>query len=522
MSCLTSLPRTTLVVMLAISLFVFTGCDPKSKPPAPAASTPEATSTSTKETPSAVEDSGAITGPLESVDWESLVGQKVAISGKLEVVDTYDLVRRGQIKVARQRIFIPTNSIDPNDKDPNATSFEGGSNVAQVVAAQKVNDQATLTLDDGSDEENIFPPQLFPKLGQDHPTVRIGSSLNGVTGTLMKQGGNFVLIPTEPLSWTPAERPQRPDVGPAKITVASFNVLNYFTTIDNGRNQARGADSAAELKRQEAKLVSAIIALEADVIGLMELENNLDAEQRLVAALNAAVGEQVYQGSGLPEGFRDSPGGDNAIRVGLIYRSDRVTPVGAVAMISDPAFENARAPIVQTFQADSISDPFTVIVNHLKSKGGSSNADPANKDKGDGQGAHNASRRGQALAICNYITGLGDQPRVLVIGDLNAYGQEDPIDALRAKGLVDLHQAESTSSDQQDYSFIYYGQGGSLDHALATPALAEDVTGVATWHINADEPRFLDYNQEYNPEPLFEVNPFRSSDHDPMLIGIGN
>ena len=182
----------------------------------------------------------------------------------------------------------------------------------------------------------------------------------------MKKGGNFVLVPTEPLSWTPAERPQRPDVGPAKIIVASFNVLNYFTTIDNGRNQARGADSAAELKRQQAKLVSAIIALEADVIGLMELENNLDAEQRLVAALNEAVGEQVYQGSGLPEGFRDSPGGDNAIRVGMIYRSDRVTPVGAVAMINDPAFENARAPIVQTFQADSISDPFKVIVNHFK------------------------------------------------------------------------------------------------------------------------------------------------------------
>ena len=286
MSCPTSLPRTTLVVMMTISMFVFTGCDPKPEPPAPAASTPEATSTTTKDTPPPVEDSGEITGPLESVDWDSLVGKEITVNGKLEVVDTYDLVRRGQIKVARQRIFIPTNSIDPNDKDPNATSFEGGSNVAQVVAAQKVNDRATLTLDDGSDEENIFPPQLFPKLGQAHPTVRIGSSLDGVTGTLMKKGGNFVLVPTEPLSWTPAERPQRPDVGPAKIIVASFNVLNYFTTIDNGRNQARGADSAAELKRQQAKLVSAIIALEADVIGLMELENNLDAEQRLIAALN--------------------------------------------------------------------------------------------------------------------------------------------------------------------------------------------------------------------------------------------
>jgi predicted extracellular nuclease len=108
---------------------------------------------------------------------------------------------------------------------------------------------------------------------------------------------------------------------------------------------------------------------------------------------------------------------------------------------------------------------------------------------------------------------------------LNAYEQEDPIDALRAKGLVDLHERfeEETSPRARaaSYSFVYRGQSGSLDHALATDELSKHITGVATWHINADEPRFLDYNQEYNPKTLYEVNPFRSSDHDPVLIGIG-
>ena len=47
------------------------------------------------------------------------------------------------------------------------------------------------------------------------------------------------------------------------------------------------------------------------------------------------------------------------------------------------------------------------------------------------------------------------------------------------------------------------------------------VTGVATWHINADEPRFVDYNQEHNPDSMYQADPFRSSDHDPILIGIG-
>ena len=118
----------------------------------------------------------------------------------------------------------------------------------------------------------------------------------------MKAGNVLLLVSQEPLQWTPAGRPKRPDVGEADVTVASLNVLNYFTTLDDGSNDARGANSESELRRQEAKLVSAIIGLEADVIGLMEIENNLEAENRLVAALNKKIGKEAFKGCGLPEG----------------------------------------------------------------------------------------------------------------------------------------------------------------------------------------------------------------------------
>lgn len=469
-----------------------------------------------------------IDGDLSSVDWPSMLGQDVTVTGNLVVVDTFDLVRRGRVVVARERLYIPTSSVDPNDADPNATSFEGGGNVAKVVAAQKFNDDATFTIDDGSSKQNVFPPALFPRLGKEHPTVRVGSVIKGVSGKLVKERNKLLLVSDQPLQWTPAPRPQRPDVGEADVTVSSFNVLNYFTTIDNGNNNARGADSESEMKRQEAKLVSAISALKADVIGLMEIENNLDAEIRLVAALNKQVGKEVYQGCGLPDQFQSAPGGADAIRVAIIYRSDRVTPLGDVSMISDAAFSNARAPIVQSFRCGPEGKPFTVIVNHFKSKGGS-NADEANKNKGDGQAAYNATRRAQSLAICKHIDQRKQsdpQARVLVIGDLNAYGQEDPIDAMRAKGLVDLREqfekGKQSGEQERDYSYIYRGQSGSMDHAMATQTLATDVTGVATWHINSDEPRFLDYNQEFNPKALYQADPFRSSDHDPVLIGIRN
>lgn len=470
-----------------------------------------------------------IEGELNKVNWNSMIGRQVIIRGDLVVVDNYDLARRGQIKVARERLYVPTSTIDPNDKAPDGTSFEGGNNVAEVVQAQKLNDKGTLIIDDGLAKQNIFPPSLFPELGKNLPSVRVGSVVNGVSGKLIKAGRAILLVPNKKLQWTPAKRPQRPDVGKADVTVASFNVLNYFTTIDDGKNNARGADSPIELARQEAKIVAAIIALEADVIGLMELENNLDAENRLVAALNQKAGKPVYKGCGLPNNFDRTPGGSDAIRVGIIYRSDRVSPVGGVATMVNDAFKGARAPIAQTFKPKPKGKPFSVVVNHFKSKGGANRADKANKNKGDGQGAFNATRRGQALAICKQIEKLkraGRLPRVLVIGDLNAYQQEDPIDAMRANGLIDLHelekQAGAAGQTPRHYSYNYRGQSGSLDHAFGTPSLAKDVTGVAVWHINADEPQSMDYNQEFNPKQLYEANPFRSSDHDPVLIGIKN
>ena len=468
-----------------------------------------------------------IRGDLASVNWKSMVGKQVTIEGQLEVVDTYNLVRYGEVKVARQRLHIPTSQIDPNDADPSGVSFWGGSNVAKVVAAQKYNDSAVLTIDDGLGTQDVFPPKLFPELGSSQPTVRIGSVIQGVSGRVVEQRNTILLIPDGALTWTPAERPARPNVGAADITVASFNVLNYFTSIDDGSNNARGADSASEFARQEAKIVSAITALQADVIGLMEIENKVGAEEQLIAALNKAHGGNVFRGCGIPAGFEKMPGGSDAIRVAIIYRGDRVSPIGDATMIRDDAFFAARTPIVQKFQSKQGGQPFSVVVNHFKSKGGASDAQDADKNKGDGQSAFNATRRSQALAIVRYVEQLTKserRPRVLILGDLNAYPQEDPIDALRAGGLVDLVVGKDASGNHsepnQHYSFIYFGQSGSLDHAFATEALAQDVTGVATWHINADEPRFLDYNEENNPKSLFKADPFRSSDHDPVLIGI--
>ena len=459
---------------------------------------------------------------VASVDWNGLIGRRVRLNGTWTVVDTFDLARRGRFKVARERLFVPTALIDPNDDDPAGTASAGGRFVARVQEAQKANDTATVYLDDGSTDQDVFPPRLVPGLGDSVATVRIGATVRDVVGTVQRLDRQIAIIPDGPVTLADNDRPPKPELSDADLTVASFNVLNYFTTLDDGRNNARGADNEAELERQRAKTVAAIRALDADVIGLMEIENRPEAERDLVDSLNAAEGSEVYAGCGVPDAFEKTAGGGDAIRVGFLYRSDRVETVGPPEAIDSRFFVIARTPIVQTFRPVDGGRPVTVIVNHFKSKGGSSEADAANKDRGDGQGNYNAARRAQAIEVAEYVERRrGDDPgaRVLVIGDLNAYQQEDPIDALRASGLVDLHEQHS-DGDTPNYSFVYYGQSGSLDHAFASPALAEDVTGVVTWHINADEPRFNDYNTEYNPPAMFREDPFRSSDHDPVLIGI--
>lgn len=97
------------------------------------------------------------------------------------------------------------------------------------------------------------------------------------------------------------------------------------------------------------------------------------------------------------------------------------------------------------------------------------------------------------------------------------------MDILRAGGLVDLAKGE--------HSYVFDGQSGSLDHAMVTPSLMTQVTNAGIWNINSDEPIVLDYNVEFKNNPnctsttctspdYYQPTPFRSSDHDPVLVGM--
>jgi predicted extracellular nuclease len=325
-------------------------------------------------------------------------------------------------------------------------------------------------------------------------------------------------------------RPSAPAPVGGNLKVAALNVLNYFTTLDTGPTgcgptgalECRGANTVEELDRQRAKTVAEILGLDADILGLMEVQNDSGATvQDLVGALNAATTPGTY--AAIDTGTI----GTDAIKVAIIYRPAAVTPVGAFAILDhtvDARFRDTlnRPSLAQTFDAAS-GGRLTVVVNHLKSKGSACTAvgDP---DTGDGQGNCNQSRTLAAEALTDWLatdpTHSGDRD-VLLVGDMNSYAQEDPIDVFRGAGYTNLIDAYL---GDEGYSYVFQGQTGYLDHALASPTLAAQVTGTTEWHINADEPTVLDYNTEFKTanqiDSFYGPDAYRSSDHDPVVVGI--
>jgi predicted extracellular nuclease len=334
-----------------------------------------------------------------------------------------------------------------------------------------------------------------------------------------------------------------------ELRVASFNVLNYFNGngLGGGFPTARGAHSAAEFARQHDKIVAALIALDADIIGLMEIENDgygvNSAIQELVDGLNAVAGAGTYAFVN-PGG----PMGSDEIAVGLLYKPGVVTPVGTTAVLDDAAFVapfgvvRNRPALVQTFQVsdnslNSYGEALTVVVNHLKSKGSGCGA--GDDDAATGQGNCNGTRAAAANYLVN--TWLPTDPTgttalfgshdtdYLIIGDLNAYAQETPITTLIAAGYTNLFSAYQGTDA---HSYVFDGQWGNLDHALGSSSLRPQVVNAAAWPINADESTLFDYNDtvldsgepayEVKPttNPLYAANAFRSSDHDPLVVDL--
>ncbi len=447
-------------------------------------------------------------------DMERYEGMLVHITDALTVNQTNFVGTWGQLTVsAGGRTLNPTNVLRPGPA---------------ALAMQAANLARSVVLDDGSAAKF---PNPTPYLWQDG-TVRAGDTLSGVTGVV--DFGPSTDSTTGPLAYKihptaapvfarPIARPATPpDVG-GNVRVASSNVLNFFTTFTNGSSVpgggacpsagCRGADNLGEFNRQRTKIIEALSGLNADVVGLMEIQNSGNfAVQNLVDGLNAKLGINTYAAVPLPAAGT----GTDAIRVALIYKPGKLGLMGASMSDIDPI--NNRPTFAQGFVLPN-GEKFAVAVNHLKSKGSCGSG--ANGDTGDLQGCWNLQRQQQAQRLLDWlptVKATAGTDNIIMLGDFNAYAQEDPIHLLTSNGIVDL----VGKFDPADYSYVFDANAGRLDHGLGTPAIAAKVTGATSWHINADEPEWTDYNTEDKVagNDWYQPTAFRASDHDPMLIGL--
>jgi len=459
----------------------------------------------------------SVTLPVGNLnDWESLESMQVTFPQQLVVADHYNLGTYGELTLAPQRLFIPTNQFRPG--------------TPEAVALASQNSRSKIVLDDlvnGKNPANIIYPA--PGLNMNNP-VRVGDAVNAnLSGILDYSFSAWRLLPAGTVQFTAnnlrEEQPVMRNLGNLKVT--SANVLNYFNGDGQGGGfpTSRGASTAVEFERQADKIVAALSAINADVVGLMEIENDgygsTSAIVDLVSRLNQRLGAGTYQ-------FVQVPGstalGTDAISVGMLYKPAKVTPLGNAVTTSAGVFGfGNRQPLVQSFTQKSNNEVFTFAVNHFKSKGscpsGSSNPD---RDLKDGQSCWNATRVKAATELTAWLatnpTGSADKD-VLIMGDLNAYAKEDPIHTLVGKGFVNLVEK---FQGNRGYSYLFGGESGYLDHALASSALSSQVTYAMEWHINADETTLFDYNMEdktaQQQADFYQPTAFRGSDHDPVVV----
>ncbi|RPI83476.1 MAG: ExeM/NucH family extracellular endonuclease, partial [Chloroflexi bacterium] len=467
--------------------------------------------------------------PVASLDdFEPYEGMLVTFPQSLVIAEYFNYDRFGEIVLTSERHLTPSAEFEP-----------GSPELAQAVQDFLLD---RITLDDGRTNQNP-DPAIHPNGNVFDLTnlFRGGDTISNVTGVLDFSFGLYRIQPTEGADHTNTnERTSGPEDVGGNLKVASFNVLNYFTTIDTGaficgpagNQECRGADDADEFTRQRDKIVAALAAIDADVVGLIEIENHpADAPTAdLVAGLNDVMGAGTY------DYVVTGAIGTDAIRQAIIYKPASVTPVGAYAILDstvDPRFldDFNRPVLAQTFMDNTTGGIFTVAVNHLKSKGSDCN-DIGDPDLGDGAGNCNLTRLAAAQALVDWLatdpTNSGDED-FLIIGDLNSYDKEDPVDAILASSDDELGTADDYTDlifeyqGEDAYSYVFDGQIGYLDHALANAGLVGEVTGTTVWHINADEPDLIDYDTTFKQpaqDDLYAPDPYRSSDHDPVIVGL--
>lgn len=469
---------------------------------------------------------------------------------------------------------------------PNEHAIAGSDEAKQ---ASKNNADRRLFIESNqkaADGEVPYYPTWSEDLNQDSSAdnyLRINDHIHGLTGIITYSYNEFRLIVTQNISQENvthiSDRNDNPVIKNGDLRVATFNVLNYFNSPYNGDSNSfgenRGAESYDEFLLQQEKIANAMVKLNADIVGIMEVENNGFGKQGAINTLAQAINEKLldsnlhYQVVTLDtnqDGVineQDTVGTD-AISVGVLYRPSKVT-VDSTRIITLP-MQDVNGD--KAYQRDSITPTFlvnskltggdtkhlTISVNHFKSKGSTCWEDDnlQNGDDLDLQGSCENFRVAAAVAVGEAMENLpGDK---IILGDLNSYSMEDPMlvltnynQEIHGKVIKAARNTQFITKDtitpqfgddgaiiERNYGYTdvvrqfrshawgysYNDEVGDLDHILVSPDLLKHVVDATNWNINSSETPIYSYEKSFKGSlPNFD-DVYRSSDHDPAVVEI--
>ena len=424
--------------------------------------------------------------PVSNEQLEELEGCLVEIKDELQISDSYQFNKYGQLLLSSSQLMQETEVFDAQDK-----ALE----IADLSSQQAHN---SIFVDDLSNMK--FP--VLDSLYIDPLKVVVGAKCSSVKGFVSQYKDNYKIRLLDDIYTV--NTPVTDSINlRSDLRIMNYNLHNLFNGNGNkeGFPTERGAKTYDKYLLQMKKLAEAIYAVDPHILAMMELENDGEDEFSSIQQfcdylnLNGNRNYKIAATNGLV--------GDNLIKTGIIYDPNVVEAEHKAQYHNHSVF--SRPPLFQRFTyKDSLE--FVLSANHFKSKS-PRNAQGLDVDQKDGQASYNNKRNLQAKALLGIIDSLYFDENILVLGDFNAYTSEDPIQTLQSSNLSRL--------ETNAHSYVYKGKMGNLDHVFVSDNFRNRIEEVKTWNINAIYPNWIDYRHQ-----LADSSYYRSSDHNPIIIGI--
>ena len=393
--------------------------------------------------------------------WEQYVGKMVQITTPLYVCGNY----YDSLILATERLYVP---------EEKAVGLANGDST-QYWAIKKSNREKIISL-----SCNIRNYE-----------VRTGAVVKNLQARVVAPGKLVTGATPKFINNKPEPKPKMPKKG---LLVCAANIQNYFYDLGG---YAQRKTTKKQQAMQTQKICKAFKQIDADIYALCEIQKGDSAAQMLVDAMNKMAKKERY--AYVSHGWSSS----DMISCGYIYRMDKVRPYGDLQYAYKDTTSHYRYRLmVCGFEEIESGEKFVLNVNHLRSKRGT--------------GAESNEKRmanvDSLLVMLDKIEQeqlFGDSD-VLLVGDYNAYTQEEPIQTLVREGYEDMLMRD----DSMGYSYVYHSEAGYLDRVFASETMAKQVKKVAVYHLNAD------YFYSRGFKRGLDDTMFRYADHDPILIRV--